>query len=115
MYNRGAVQDPEYLPSPVLVRLVGACPAQFCAGFFHQYNYIHRHSGIAWHTPALVHFGTADTIDQARQNTLTALASLAVDAERVDVGRQVTRCCDRDVFQAVCNERGAGARSADEG
>jgi putative transposase len=45
---------------------------QFCAGFFHQYNYIHRHSGIAWHTPASVHFGTADAIDQQRQNTLTA-------------------------------------------
>ena len=37
---------------------------QFCAGFFHEYNYIHRHSGIAWHTPASVHFGTADAIDQ---------------------------------------------------
>ena len=45
---------------------------QFCAGFFHQYNYIHRHSGIAWHTPASVHFGTADAIDEARQTTLTA-------------------------------------------
>lgn len=45
---------------------------QFCAGFFHEYNYIHRHSGIAWHTPASVHFGTADAIDQDRQNTLTA-------------------------------------------
>jgi putative transposase len=32
---------------------------QFCAGFFHEYNYIHRHSGIAWHTLASVHFGTA--------------------------------------------------------
>jgi len=45
---------------------------QFCAGFFHEYNHIHRHSGIAWHTPASVHFGTADAIDQDRQNTLTA-------------------------------------------
>ena len=45
---------------------------QFCAGFFHEYNYIHRHSGIAWHTPASVHFGTADAIDEARQTTLTA-------------------------------------------
>jgi putative transposase len=45
---------------------------QFRAGFFHQYNYLHRHSGIAWHTPASVHFGTADAIDQDRQNTLTA-------------------------------------------
>ncbi len=45
---------------------------EFCAGFFHEYNYIHRHSGIAWHTPASVHFGTAEAIDQDRQNTLTA-------------------------------------------
>jgi putative transposase len=45
---------------------------QFCASFFHEYNYIHRHSGIAWHTPASVHFGTAGAIDQQRQNTLTA-------------------------------------------
>ena len=45
---------------------------EFCAGFFHEYNFAHRHSGIAWHTPASVHFGTADAIDQARQNTLTA-------------------------------------------
>ena len=45
---------------------------EFCAGFFHEYNFVHRHSGIAWHTPASVHFGTSDEIDQARQNTLTA-------------------------------------------
>jgi transposase InsO family protein len=45
---------------------------QFCARFFHEYNYTHRHSGIAWHTPASVHFGTADAIDEARQTTLTA-------------------------------------------
>ena len=44
---------------------------EFCAGFFHEYNFAHRHSGIAWHTPASVHFGTAVAIDQARQNTLT--------------------------------------------
>lgn len=45
---------------------------QFCTGFFHEYNYIHHHSGIAWHTPASVHFGTADAIDEDRQNTLSA-------------------------------------------
>jgi putative transposase len=45
---------------------------QFCAGFFHEYNYVHHHSGIAWHTPASVHFGTADAIDENRQITLTA-------------------------------------------
>jgi hypothetical protein len=30
---------------------------------------VHRHSGIGWHTPASVHFGTADAIDEARQTT----------------------------------------------
>ena len=44
---------------------------EFCARFFYQYNYAHHHSGIAWHTPASVHFGTASEIDAARQTTLT--------------------------------------------
>ena len=44
----------------------------FCEGFFAEYNHIHRHSGIGWHTPASVHFGTADAIDDARQITLDA-------------------------------------------
>lgn len=44
---------------------------EFCAGFFYEYNYVYRHSGIAWHTPASVHFGTAAAIDDARQVTLT--------------------------------------------
>lgn len=43
---------------------------QFCEGFFYEYNHVFLHSGIAWHTPASVHFGTADAIDDARQNTL---------------------------------------------
>lgn len=43
---------------------------QFCRGFFHEYNHVFLHSGIGWHTPASVHFGTAGAIDQARQNTL---------------------------------------------
>jgi transposase InsO family protein len=45
---------------------------QFLTEFFYQYNYIHRHSGIGWHTPSSVHFGTSDAIDEARQQTLTA-------------------------------------------
>lgn len=44
------------------------CPS---TGFFYQENYIHRHSGIGWHKPASVHFGTADTIDDASRATLT--------------------------------------------
>lgn len=42
----------------------------FCEGFFAEYNHVHRHSGIGWHTPASVHFGTAGAVDQARQITL---------------------------------------------
>ena len=44
---------------------------QFCTEFFYQYNYVHSHSGIGWHTPASVHFGTADAIDDARRAALT--------------------------------------------
>jgi putative transposase len=44
----------------------------FLEGFFNEYNHIHHHSGIAWHTPASVHFGTHHAIDDARQQTLTA-------------------------------------------
>ena len=42
----------------------------FCEGFFAEYHHIHRHCGIGWHTPASVHFGTADAIDDAHQFTL---------------------------------------------
>jgi hypothetical protein len=45
---------------------------RYLDGFFNEYNHVHRHSGIGWHTPASVHFGTADAIDEARQTTLTA-------------------------------------------
>ncbi|WP_209448793.1 integrase core domain-containing protein [Rhodococcus qingshengii] len=45
---------------------------EFLEGFFNEYNHIHHHSGIGWHTPASVHFGTASAIDEARQITLTA-------------------------------------------
>jgi len=42
---------------------------EWCYDF---YNQTHRHSGIAWHTPDSVHFGTAEAIDQDRHNSLTA-------------------------------------------
>ncbi|MBT8225389.1 MAG: DDE-type integrase/transposase/recombinase [Dactylosporangium sp.] len=44
----------------------------FLDGFFTEYDHVHRHSGIGWHTPASVHFGTTATIDDARQATLDA-------------------------------------------
>jgi transposase InsO family protein len=43
---------------------------RFCDGFFLAYNHEHRHSGIGMHTPASVHFGTAEQIQTQRQATL---------------------------------------------
>ncbi len=43
----------------------------FCKQFF-TYNHEHRHSGIALHTPASVHYGTDAQVRQQRQVTLQA-------------------------------------------
>jgi hypothetical protein len=42
----------------------------FCDGFFTAYNHEHRHSGIGMHTPASVHFDTAQQVRHHRQATL---------------------------------------------
>ncbi|WP_261570117.1 integrase core domain-containing protein, partial [Frankia gtarii] len=42
----------------------------YCEGFFTAYNHDHRHSGIGFHTPASVHFGTASQVQAHRQATL---------------------------------------------
>ena len=44
----------------------------FCAYFFNYYNHEHRHSGVAYHTPASVHYGTADEVRAQRAETLSA-------------------------------------------
>ena len=44
----------------------------FCAAFFDHYNHIHRHAGIGLHTPASVHYGTANEIRAQRSVTLAA-------------------------------------------
>ena len=43
----------------------------FCSIFYRWYNHEHRHSGIGMQTPANVHHGHADTVRQARAETLT--------------------------------------------
>jgi len=63
-------------------------------GFFNEYNHVHRHSGIGWHTPASVHFGTADAIDEARQITLTA----AYHANPARFGRRPTPPKRKETF-----------------
>jgi putative transposase len=44
----------------------------FCQQFFHWYNEEHRHSGIGLLTPAMVHFGEAQTVLAPRQVVLDA-------------------------------------------
>jgi putative transposase len=43
---------------------------EFTGEFFDWYNHEHRHSGIGLHTPASVHFGTSEQIQQQRAHTL---------------------------------------------
>ena len=45
---------------------------RFCATYFERYNHHHRHSGIGLHTPASVHFGTADVVRAERARVLDA-------------------------------------------
>ena len=45
---------------------------EFCQHFFAWYNMDHRHSGIGWHTPASVHYGTAEEVRRQRAATLDA-------------------------------------------
>ena len=44
----------------------------FCDAFFSYYNHDHRHSGIGYHTPASVHYGTAGEVRRQRCETLEA-------------------------------------------
>lgn len=44
----------------------------FCQRFFPWYNDEHHHSGIGLLTPATLHFGLADQVQQQRQTVLTA-------------------------------------------
>lgn len=44
----------------------------FCGRFFRWYNEAHRHSGIAFHTPADMHYGRAELIHEQRNRVLAA-------------------------------------------
>ena len=56
----------------------------FCEEFFTYYNHQHRHSGIGLHTPASVHYGTADEIRQMRAEVLDAAHARHPDRPRYD-------------------------------
>ena len=54
-------------------RFAGLVAARaFVDGFFAHYNHAHRHSGIALHTPADVHYGRAESVRARRQAVLDA-------------------------------------------
>ena len=59
----------------------------FCKTFFEYYNHEHRHSGIGLHTPASVHYGTAEAIQAQRAATLDAVYAANPDRFR---GRRPT-------------------------
>jgi len=44
----------------------------FVGPFIERYNHEHRHSGIGYHTPASVHFGTAGLVREERARVLDA-------------------------------------------
>jgi putative transposase len=45
---------------------------RFCRGFFDWYNSRHKHSGIGYLSPAVVHFGEAEQVHAARGRVLDA-------------------------------------------
>ena len=45
-------------------------PRAFCRSFFDWYNQEHHHAGIGLMTPDQVHYGQADAVHAARQDTL---------------------------------------------
>lgn len=65
-------QGPEVSPGfPGSLRLHPGQP-RLLPQFFHWYNQEHRHSGIGLLTPAMVHFGEAQTVLARRQVVLDA-------------------------------------------
>ncbi len=48
----------------------------FCRPFFHWYNHDHHHTGLGLLTPAVVHFGLASRVLEARKEVLTSAYQL---------------------------------------
>jgi transposase InsO family protein len=69
-YSEAQFKTMKYVPD--FPERFGSLPdaRAFCDGFFTAYNHEHRHSGIGMHTPASVHYGTAQTIHDLRQHAL---------------------------------------------
>jgi putative transposase len=71
-YSEAAFKTLKYCPAfPDHVDDIDHARA-FCKEFFDYYNHEHYHSGLGLHTPASVHFGTAETTRTDRAEVLTA-------------------------------------------
>jgi putative transposase len=57
----------------------------FGQAFFRWYNYEHRHSGLGYLTPVVVHYGVAAAVREQRQHVLAA--AYAAHPERFVMGR----------------------------
>lgn len=69
-YSEAQFKTMKYMPDyPDRFASIGEARA-WMAAFTTWYNHEHRHSGIALHTPASVHYGTADDIRETRQRAL---------------------------------------------
>ncbi len=69
-FSESQFKTMKYMPHyPDRFATIGAARTWMSA-FTSWYNHEHRHSGIGLHTPASVHYGTADQIRHARQQTL---------------------------------------------
>jgi putative transposase len=85
----------------------------FCGQFFRYYNHEHRHSGIAMHTPASVHDGTAVHVQARRIATLHA--AFQARPERFRGRRPFPPALPTKVWinqPSVASEPGASAQSA---
>jgi putative transposase len=71
-YSEAAFKTLKYCPAfPNHFDDIEAARA-FCKDFFDYYNHEHYHSGLGLHTPASVHFGTAEAIRADRADVLAA-------------------------------------------
>lgn len=59
---------------PLFSKLFGSIEdaRSFCQTFFRWYNHDHHHSGIGWLTPAMLHYGQAQSVTQHRAQVLQA-------------------------------------------
>jgi putative transposase len=75
--RRSSIRRPSPSASPT-----SPPPGSSATNFFEHYNHVHRHSGIALHTPADVHFGLAEAVREKRQSVLDAAYAARPDRFR---------------------------------